>query len=514
MTQEKKQTAILHLTGGALSGMVACTALQPLDLIKTRLQQQRQDHLAFIKEAKNKGLKVAPHKRQVVVKSDTTANTSHSNIYSTIKDIVHNNGYNGLWRGTVPTIMRSVPGSALYFFALSEIRQIVSSTRAVWKPAINAQQKDTQRWENLFSGSTARGAVGYIMMPITVVKVRYESNFYNYTSLSQAFRSIINTDGFRGLFAGYGATFIRDAPFAGIYLFFYEGIKTWANDYTTSHQKPVANVLINLGSGVAAGMAATCTTQPFDMLKTRMQLKPSIYKNLLQSSKKVYLEEGLMGFFDGISVRLIRKPLNSAISWAIYEEVNHYESKYLKFRGVPKGLLPISGRPALSWLYDDLRAHFSQTFIITNAYNFKHYERWASSIQFPRENILNKGLSNGVLADLAFAHRVKRFEHNIMITFPHLLWDGASSIPALFNSSNFVLSTENLCVVFGLSLEAIQGLDEYTLTLDEKETRDDLEIYTKAQDGCSLLTAKDAPLFGQSRLSSKQILFIKGPMLV
>lgn len=28
-----------------------------------------------------------------------------------------------------------------------------------------------------------------------------------------------------------------------------------------------------------------------------------------------------MGFFDGISVRLIRKPLNSAISWAIYEEV-------------------------------------------------------------------------------------------------------------------------------------------------------------------------------------------------
>lgn len=32
-----------------------------------------------------------------------------------------------------------------------------------------------------------------------------------------------------GLFAGYGATFIRDAPFAGIYLFFYEGCKTWAH---------------------------------------------------------------------------------------------------------------------------------------------------------------------------------------------------------------------------------------------------------------------------------------------
>lgn len=292
--------------------MTACTMLQPLDLIKTRLQQQRQDHLAFLKEAKSKGLIVAPLK---------------SNIYSTIKDIVSANGYSGLWRGTVPTIMRNVPGSALYFFALSEIRQTLAATRHVWQPLLNksgangATTTEHQRWENLFSGSAARGAVGYIMMPITVVKVRYESNFYNYTSLSQAFKSIIKTDGVRGLFAGYGATFIRDAPFAGIYLFFYENCKTWANDYSVSHNLPVANAVINMGSGVAAGMAATCTTQPFDMLKTRMQLKPALYKNLIQSARKVYLEEGLIGFFDGISVRLIRKPLNSAISWTIYEEV-------------------------------------------------------------------------------------------------------------------------------------------------------------------------------------------------
>lgn len=53
----------LHLLGGAGSGMIACTVLQPLDLLKTRLQQQRQDHLAFLREAKNKGLLVAPQKR-------------------------------------------------------------------------------------------------------------------------------------------------------------------------------------------------------------------------------------------------------------------------------------------------------------------------------------------------------------------------------------------------------------------------------------------------------------------
>lgn len=115
-----------------------------------------------------------------------------------------------------------------------------------------------------------------------------QSNLYNYTSLPQAFRSILQAEGIRGLFTGYGATFIRDAPFAGIYLFFYEGCKSWGNNYIFSHQWTVANAAVNMGSGIIAGMAATCTTQPFDMLKTRMQLKPSVYRNLIQSAVKVF----------------------------------------------------------------------------------------------------------------------------------------------------------------------------------------------------------------------------------
>jgi solute carrier family 25 protein 38 len=56
---------------------------------------------------------------------------------------------------------------------LAEIRQIVANTRSTWQPLFKSTQEN-KRWENLFSGSAARGAVGYILMPITVVKVRYE----------------------------------------------------------------------------------------------------------------------------------------------------------------------------------------------------------------------------------------------------------------------------------------------------------------------------------------------------
>ncbi|KAI8388176.1 mitochondrial carrier domain-containing protein [Radiomyces spectabilis] len=310
-----QKNPFLHLSGGAMSGMVACIVLQPLDLIKTRLQQQRQDHLAFLREAKKKGLLVAPQ---------------NSTIVSTVRDIVRSNGPSGLWRGTIPTILRNVPGSALYFVALAEIRDILSRTRTTWQPWVSMKQQsaiEQKRWENLVSGASARGAVGYIMMPITVVKVRYESNFYNYHSMTEAFRSILKHDGVRGLFAGYGATFIRDAPFAGIYLFFYETCKSWANAWKDQYNVALPNMAVNLGSGVSAGMLATCVTQPFDLLKTRMQLKPNIYKNIMQSARKIYMEEGIIGFFDGISVRMIRKPLNSAISWAIYEEVVRWHAR-------------------------------------------------------------------------------------------------------------------------------------------------------------------------------------------
>ncbi|ORY94687.1 solute carrier family 25 member 38 [Syncephalastrum racemosum] len=289
-----------HMAGGAVSGMTACVILQPLDLIKTRLQQTRHHH--------PKG---------------------HSTLLSTCRDIINTNGVGGLWRGTMPTILRNMPGTALYFTTLSEIRHVMDATRATWQPWLrrDTKAKDQAKWENLFAGVTARGSVGFIMMPVTVLKVRYESNFYNYRSMTEAFRSIVQYDGVRGLFAGYGATFIRDAPFAGIYLLCYEQCKSIINLYKSTHELAVANVVVNLTSGVVAGTAATAVTQPFDLMKTRMQIDPNTYRNTWHTARHIFGEAGWRGFFDGLSLRLARKPLSSAISWAIYEEFVRFATR-------------------------------------------------------------------------------------------------------------------------------------------------------------------------------------------
>ncbi|KAG2200433.1 hypothetical protein INT46_002066 [Mucor plumbeus] len=183
---------------------------------------------------------------------------------------------------------------------------------------------------------------------------------------------------------------------------------------------------------------------------------------------------------------------------------DRYDSKFLRYRGVPKGLLPISGRPALSWWFEYAQNKFDNIYIISNAYNFKHFERWASGVNFPRENILNSGLSTGILQDLAFVNRVKRIQSDIVIT-------GAEIIPTeivqqkhseLFDMDrNFIRMLDDNPFIFGMSYELLQSLDDYiekvspTADVDQK-SRLKLYIITKAY-GASIskLSVEDYPVF-------------------
>lgn len=76
-------------------------------------------------------------------------------------------------------------------------------------------------YQNLMLGFSARASVGTILLPMTVVKARYESGKYQYKTVSDGLRTIWRLEGARGLFSGCAATILRDAPYSGIYLMFY-----------------------------------------------------------------------------------------------------------------------------------------------------------------------------------------------------------------------------------------------------------------------------------------------------
>lgn len=182
---------------------------------------------------------------------------------------------------------------------------------------------------NLATGAIARVAAGLVIMPVTVLKVRYESDYYAYRSLLGAGRDILRTEGVRGLFRGFGATAVRDAPYAGLYVLFYEHLKKDLAGFigstdNSSHQQQShisSSTTINFTSGALAAGLATAVTNPFDAVKTRVQLRPSKYRNLFHAMRLMIREDGVRSLFSGLGLRMTRKALSSALAWTVYEEL-------------------------------------------------------------------------------------------------------------------------------------------------------------------------------------------------
>lgn len=183
---------------------------------------------------------------------------------------------------------------------------------------------------NLFTGATARVLAGLVLMPLTVIKVRFESNMYSYKTIGGAARDIYTSGGFRGFFSGFGPTAIRDGPYAGMYVLFYESLKKRLSQASVFREVPSEQLaftgtkggaIINFSSALLAGSICSIISNPFDAIKTRIQLQPGDYTNMAQALRKMVVGEGFRSLFDGLGLRMARKALSSALAWTLYEEL-------------------------------------------------------------------------------------------------------------------------------------------------------------------------------------------------
>ncbi|KAJ2362158.1 hypothetical protein H4S01_004920 [Coemansia sp. RSA 2610] len=291
MGTDKKPGSIVHLGAGALSGVTSCVLLQPFDLIKTRLQQSQ------IQQAHN-GL---------------------GTISATVRSVVAADGVRGLWRGTLPSLIRNAPGTSLYFYFLNHTRHFCLAA----EQRFTGDQARTQLSpsSNMVIGASSRAFAGFLLMPGTILKVHFESSLYKYAGIAGALKVIWRQGGVRGFFVGAVPTAIRDAPYAGLYLLLYEAIKNQERAMAQRRNVLLPETTVTMVAGVAAGLAASYLTQPFDMVKTRMQLRPLEYTSVVQSFAKIYNEETFRGFFRGISLRVLRKGVQASLVFTLYEWV-------------------------------------------------------------------------------------------------------------------------------------------------------------------------------------------------
>ncbi|KAJ1953788.1 hypothetical protein EC988_002794, partial [Linderina pennispora] len=280
----KKSGSFVHLGAGALSGVTSCVLLQPFDLLKTRMQQSYTQQAMVLRQ---------------------------SSILKSAQAVVAQDGVRGLWRGTIPTLIRNAPGTSLYFYFLNHTRNAcMALERRVHHDPTRTKLSPSS---NMLVGASSRAFAGFLLMPGTVLKVRYESNLYKYHGILDALRDMWRTQGLRGFFVGAVPTAIRDAPYAGLYMLLYEATKQRERAWAAKQNIKLAETTVTMGAGVISGLAASYITQPFDLVKTRMQVRPSEYTNVMQAFVKIAREESFLGFFRGISLRVLRKGIQASL---------------------------------------------------------------------------------------------------------------------------------------------------------------------------------------------------------
>ncbi|XP_072026603.1 mitochondrial glycine transporter A-like [Amphiura filiformis] len=263
---------------GAFSGTCTTVLLQPFDLVKTRLQA------AMLSKT---------HRGDGMIK--------------TIVGVVKKEKFFGLWRGMVPSLYRTVPGVGFYFGSLSWLQSQLGTT-------------DPSPLQAISLGAVSRCIADLILLPVTVVKTRFESTAYKYQSTFGALKSIYKLEGRKGLYSGLAATLLRDAPFSGIYLMFYTSFRRIILGENRSLQGSLLGPGINFSCGILSGMVAAVATQPADVVKTHMQLYPKRHSNITSTVQYIVKENGVHGLFKGIAPRCIRRTLMAALAWTVYEE--------------------------------------------------------------------------------------------------------------------------------------------------------------------------------------------------
>ena len=80
----------------------------------------------------------------------------------------------------------------------------------------------------------------------------------------------------------------------------------------------------SLPCGLLAGLLASTTTQPADVVKTRMQVHPESFSNITHTLIATMREGGFKSLFVGLVPRATRRTLMASFTWAFYEHVRDY----------------------------------------------------------------------------------------------------------------------------------------------------------------------------------------------
>uniref|UniRef100_UPI003AADD289 mitochondrial glutathione transporter SLC25A40 n=1 Tax=Centroberyx gerrardi TaxID=166262 RepID=UPI003AADD289 len=178
------------LLAGAIARVGSVTVISPLELIRTKLQSQKQ---------------------------------SYRELTDCIRSAVEAEGWLSLWRGWGPTLLRDVPFSAMYWYNYERGKSWLCERQNTREPTLAI---------TFISGAVSGSVASIATLPFDVVKTRRQVELGELQAMNLSSRAssstlsvmsrIVAQNGVGGLFAGFLPRLIKVAPACAIMISTYE----------------------------------------------------------------------------------------------------------------------------------------------------------------------------------------------------------------------------------------------------------------------------------------------------
>ncbi|XP_054940972.1 electrogenic aspartate/glutamate antiporter SLC25A13, mitochondrial isoform X3 [Physeter macrocephalus] len=288
---------------GSVAGAVGATAVYPIDLVKTRMQNQRSTG-SFVGEL------------------------MYKNSLDCFKKVLRYEGFFGLYRGLLPQLLGVAPEKAIKLTVNDFVRD--KFTRKDGSVPLAAE---------ILAGGCAGASQVIFTNPLEIVKIRLQVAGEITTGPRVSALSVLRDLGFFGIYKGAKACFLRDIPFSAIYFPCYAHVKaSLANE---DGQISPGSLLL---AGAVAGMPAASLVTPADVIKTRLQVAAragqTTYSGVIDCFRKILREEGPKALWKGAGARVFRSSPQFGVTLLTYELLQRWF--YVDFGGVkPMGSEPV-----------------------------------------------------------------------------------------------------------------------------------------------------------------------------
>uniref|UniRef100_A0A8C1Y064 Mitochondrial glutamate carrier 1 n=1 Tax=Cyprinus carpio TaxID=7962 RepID=A0A8C1Y064_CYPCA len=301
------------LINGGVAGLIGVTCVFPIDLAKTRLQNQQN------------GCRLYTSMSDCLMKT------------------IRSEGYFGMYRGAAVNLTLVTPEKAIKLAANDFFRFHLS--------------KDGQKLtlaREMLAGCGAGTCQVIVTTPMEMLKIQLQDagriaaqrklmpqavtpggpvELKSPTAM-QLTRQLLKEKGIAGLYKGLGATLLRDVPFSVIYFPLFANL----NNLGKRGADGPAPFYVSFISGCIAGSTAAVAVNPVDVIKTRLQSltrgsQEDTYSGVIDCIRKILRHEGPTAFLKGAYCRaLVIAPLFGIAQVVYFLGVGEYILSYLPKR--------------------------------------------------------------------------------------------------------------------------------------------------------------------------------------